>query len=99
MLAAQADGCEVTTIEGLERDGALHPLQEAFVTAYAAQCGYCTPGMILTSYDLLSRNPRPTEQEIRHALGGNLCICTGYAQILQAVQAAAAVLAAEGGES
>src|SRR5438045_3235524 len=66
MLAAQADECEITTIEGIERDaGDLHPLQDAFVEAYAAQCGYCTPGMILTSYDLLSRNPDPTEHEIR----------------------------------
>ena len=89
-LAAQVDGREVTTIEGLERDGVLHPLQEAFVEQYGLQCGYCTPGMVLTSYDLLSRNPDPTEEEIRRALGGNLCMCTGYVQIVRAVQAAAA---------
>jgi len=92
MLAAQADGREIVTIEGLERDGALHPLQEAFVAQYGLQCGYCTPGMILTAYDLLSRNPDPTEEEIRHGLAGNLCMCTGYVQIVKAVQAAAAVL-------
>ncbi len=96
MLAAQADGCEVTTIEGLEQDGALHPLQEAFVNGYAAQCGYCTPGMIMTSYDLLTHNPRPTEHEIRKALEGNLCMCTGYTQIVRAVLAAAEALATGG---
>ena len=90
MLAAQADGCEITTIEGIERDaGDLHPLQDAFVEAYAAQCGYCTPGMILTSYDLLSRNPDPTEHEIRKAIGGNLCMCTGYVTIVRAIALAA----------
>jgi carbon-monoxide dehydrogenase small subunit len=100
MLAAQAEGCEITTIEGLERDGSTHPLQEAFVTAYGVQCGYCTPGMILTSYDLLSRNPQPTEEEIKKALGGNLCMCTVYAQIVKAVQAAAVEFAKpEGAEA
>jgi carbon-monoxide dehydrogenase small subunit len=89
MLAAQADGYELTTIEGLEQDGTIHPLQEAFIEAYGAQCGYCTPGMILTSYDLLARNPQPSEEEIRRGLGGNLCVCTGYAQIVKAVQTAA----------
>ena len=91
-LAAQVDGREITTIEGLEQDGSLHPLQEAFVQEYGLQCGYCTPGMILTSYDLLSRNPSPSEEEIRRALGGNLCMCTGYMQIVQAVQAASKAL-------
>jgi carbon-monoxide dehydrogenase small subunit len=91
-LAAQAEGREITTIEGLERDGTLHPLQEAFVQQYGMQCGYCTPGMILTSYDLLSRNPEPSEEEIRRALGGNLCMCTGYMQIVQAVKAAAVAM-------
>jgi carbon-monoxide dehydrogenase small subunit len=91
-LAVQADGREITTVEGLERDGALHPLQEAFVQQYGLQCGYCTPGMIMTSYDLLSRNPDPSEEEIRRALGGNLCMCTGYVQIIRAVQAAAAAM-------
>jgi carbon-monoxide dehydrogenase small subunit len=92
-LAVQADARAVTSIEGLERDGALHPLQEAFVQQYGMQCGYCTPGMILTSYDLLSRNPDPSEEEIRRSLGGNLCMCTGYVQIVRAVQAAAAASA------
>lgn len=99
MLAAQADGCAITTIEGLEQDGSLHPLQDAFVEAYGVQCGFCTPGMILTSYDLLSRNAEPTEEEIRKGLGGNLCMCTGYMQIVRAVQAAAAARrTAEGGQ-
>ncbi len=97
MFAAQADGCELMTIEGLEQGGSLHPLQEAFVEAYGVQCGYCTPGMVLASFDLLSRNPRPTEPEIRRALGGNLCMCTGYAQIVKAVQAAAAALSGRTG--
>jgi carbon-monoxide dehydrogenase small subunit len=94
-FAAQADGREITTIEGLDRDGTLHPLQEAFVTNYGLQCGYCTPGMIMTSLDLLSHNPDPTEQEIREALSGNLCMCTGYMQIVKSIQAAAAALRAE----
>jgi carbon-monoxide dehydrogenase small subunit len=100
MLAAQADGCEITTIEGVEQDGAMHPLQTEIVAAYGVQCGYCTPGMILTSLDLLTRNPQPTEPEIRKALEGNLCMCTGYTQIVRAVQAAAVAMAApKGGES
>ncbi len=92
VLAAQADGAEVLTIEGVERDGSLHPIQEAFVTNYGLQCGYCTPGMILASLDLLSRHPEPTEEEIRRGLAGNLCMCTGYVQIVTAVKAAAASL-------
>ena len=100
MLAAQADGCEITTIEGFEQNGSLDPLQDAFVEAYGVQCGYCTPGMILTSYDLLSRNAEPTEEEIRKGLGGNLCMCTGYMQIVKAVQTAAAARRnAEGGRN
>lgn len=98
MLAAQAEEKEVLTIEGLERNGSLHPVQEAFVRNYALQCGYCTSGMILASLDLLTRRPNPTEEEIRRALAGNLCMCTGYAQIVQAVKhAAAALQTAEGG--
>ena len=94
MFAPQADGREITTIEGLDREGALHPLQEAFVQHYGLQCGYCTPGMIMTSLDLLAHNPDPTDQEIREALSGNLCMCTGYMQIVQAIQAAAVALRA-----
>jgi aerobic carbon-monoxide dehydrogenase small subunit len=95
MFAPQADGREITTIEGLDRDGSLHPLQEAFVQNYGLQCGYCTPGMIMTSMDLLSHNPDPSEQEIREALSGNLCMCTGYMQIVKSIQAAAAALRGE----
>jgi len=90
VLAVQADGAEVTTIEGLHSDGALHPLQEAFWEEHGLQCGYCTPGMIMAAADLLARNPNPSEEEIRHGLEGNLCRCTGYHNIVKAVQAAAA---------
>ncbi len=90
VLAAQADGSSVMTIEGLAQDGKLHPLQEGFWEKHGLQCGFCTPGMIMTAYDLLQRNPHPTEAEIRHGLEGNLCRCTGYHNIVKAVQAAAA---------
>jgi carbon-monoxide dehydrogenase small subunit len=90
ILAVQAEGSEVTTIEGLAKDGKLHPLQEAFWEKHGLQCGFCTPGMILTACDLLARNPSPGEAEIRHGLEGNLCRCTGYQNIVAAVQAAAA---------
>ena len=89
VLAVQADGAEVTTIEGLGSDGALHPLQEAFWEHHGLQCGFCTPGMILAAVDLLRRNPNPTEAEIRAGLEGNLCRCTGYHNIVRSVQAAA----------
>ena len=89
VLAAQADGHEVTTVEGLARGGELHPVQEAFVQAGAVQCGFCTPGLVLAAADLLSRSPSPTEDEIREGLSGNLCRCTGYAKIFEAVRAAA----------
>ena len=89
VLAVQADGAEVTTIEGLARDGELHPLQEAFWNEHGLQCGYCTPGMILSGVDLLERHPNPSEEEIRRGLDGNLCRCTGYEHIVNAVQAAA----------
>jgi aerobic carbon-monoxide dehydrogenase small subunit len=89
VLAVQADGAEVTTIEGLGEEGALHPLQEAFWEHHGLQCGYCTPGMIMAAADLLARDPDPSEPEIREALGGNLCRCTGYQNIVKAVQAAA----------
>jgi carbon-monoxide dehydrogenase small subunit len=88
-FAVQADGGEVTTIEGLAKDGELNPIQEAFVKHYAFQCGYCTPGMVMTSHALLQRNPNPSEEEIRKALAGNLCMCTGYVQIVEAVKEAA----------
>ncbi len=89
VLAAQADGSEVMTIEGLARNGQLHPVQQAFWDNHGLQCGFCTPGMIMTAVDLLQRNPNPTEAEIRHGLEGNLCRCTGYHNIVKAVQAAA----------
>ena len=88
-FAVQADGHEITTIEGLAKDGELNAVQEAFVKNYAFQCGYCTPGMVMTSQALLQRNPNPTEEEIRKALAGNLCMCTGYVQIVDAVKEAA----------
>jgi carbon-monoxide dehydrogenase small subunit len=89
VLAAQADGAEVTTIEGLAPDNGLHPLQEAFWEKHGLQCGYCTPGMIMAAADLLQRNPNPSEEEIRHGLEGNLCRCTGYHNIVEAVKSAA----------
>ena len=90
VLAVQADGADVMTIEGLAQDGELHPVQEAFSVHHALQCGYCTPGMIMSAADLLSRNPNPSEEEIRSGLEGNLCRCTGYHNIVKAVLAAAA---------
>ena len=89
VLAVQADGSEVTTIEGLGKEGALHPMQEAFWEHHGLQCGYCTPGMIMAAADLLAKSPNPTEEEIRDGLAGNLCRCTGYHNIVKAVQAAA----------
>jgi carbon-monoxide dehydrogenase small subunit len=91
-LAVQADGASVTTIEGLAPAGTLHPLQEAFWTKHGLQCGFCTPGMIFAAHELLARTPNPTPAEIRHGLEGNLCRCTGYQNIVRAVQEAAAVL-------
>ena len=89
VLTVQADGAEVTTIEGLGRDGQLHPLQEAFWNDHALQCGYCTPGMIMAAAALLEENPNPSEEEVRHSLEGNLCRCTGYHNIVRAVLDAA----------
>ena len=89
LLAAQADGAEVKTIEGMGQEGALHPLQEAFWEHHGLQCGYCTPGMIMAAADLLQRNSSPSEHEVREALAGNLCRCTGYHNIVKAVIAAA----------
>ncbi len=89
VLAVQADGAEITTIEGLAQDGQLHPVQEGFWEMHGLQCGYCTPGMIMAGAALLKRNPNPTEAEIRHALEGNICRCTGYQNIVRAIQYAA----------
>lgn len=89
ILAARADGLALTTVEGIARGDHLHPIQESFIESYGLQCGYCTPGMILATSDLLNKNPDPTEDEIRQALAGNLCMCTGYMQIVKAVQTAA----------
>jgi carbon-monoxide dehydrogenase small subunit len=90
MLAQQAEGHEITTIEGLGQDGELHPIQRAFVEHHGLQCGFCTPGFILTTADLLSRNGAPSDAEIRHALRGNLCRCTGYQGIVESIRAAGA---------
>ena len=92
VLAVQADGAEVTTIEGLASNGDLHVVQEAFREKHGLQCGFCTPGMIMTVVDLLERNPDPTSDDIRHAIEGNLCRCTGYENIVQAVHEAASVV-------
>ncbi len=89
LLAVQTDGAKVTTIEGLAEGGKLHPVQDAFWEHHGLQCGYCTPGMIMTAAQILERNPDPSEEEIRHGLEGNLCRCTGYQHIVQAVQCAA----------
>jgi carbon-monoxide dehydrogenase small subunit len=93
VLAVQADGCEVTTIEGIAANGELHPMQQAFHESHALQCGYCTPGMVMTAIKLLERNPSPSDAEIRHGLEGNLCRCTGYENIVAAVRSAAGVTA------
>src|SRR5574341_1488338 len=90
VLAVQADGAEITTIEGLARDGKLHPVQEGFWERHGLQCGYCTPGMIMAGVELLQRNPKPTREQIAHGLEGNLCRCTGYTHIIEAVEYAAA---------
>jgi carbon-monoxide dehydrogenase small subunit len=94
-LAARCDGAQVTTIEGLAADGTMHPLQEGFWECHGLQCGFCTPGMIMSAYDLLQQNPNPTDEEIRHGLEGNLCRCTGYHNIVRAVQYAAAKMRGE----
>ena len=92
VLAVQAEGRSVTTVEGLEKDGKLHPIQEGFMQEHGLQCGYCTPGMMMTGYALLEKSKNPQEDEIRHAISGNLCRCTGYVNIVKAVQHAAAKL-------
>ena len=93
MLAVQADGAEILTIEGLAKDGQLHPIQEGFWEKHGLQCGYCTPGMILAAYQMLQRSPNPSEAEIRHNLEGNLCRCTGYHNIVKSIQYAAQKMA------
>jgi aerobic carbon-monoxide dehydrogenase small subunit len=93
ILTAQAEGSDITTIEGLTKDGKLHPLQEAFWEKHGLQCGFCTPGMILAACDLLKNNPAPTEKEIRHGIAGVLCRCTGYQNIVAAIAAAAPKMA------
>ena len=90
MFAVQADGASIVTVEGLATDGKLHPVQEAFWNEHGLQCGFCTPGMIMASKQILDRNAKPTEEEIRHGLEGNVCRCTGYQHIVNAVKAAAA---------
>lgn len=97
--AEEVAGQEITTVEGLTENGELHPLQEAFFDNFAAQCGYCTPGMIMMSKALLDRNPDPTEEEIETALGGNLCRCTGYEPIVEAVEVAASEMDGQGGDT
>jgi aerobic carbon-monoxide dehydrogenase small subunit len=92
VLAVQADDCEVTTVEGLAKDGKLHPLQEAFWEKHGLQCGFCTPGMLMNAVDLLKRNPKPTEAEIRHGIEGNLCRCTGYQNIVASIAHAAGAM-------
>ena len=94
MLAAMADGHEVRTVEGLERDGTLDPVQQGFIEEHGLQCGFCTPGMLMATVELLEHTPQPTADEVREALGGNLCRCTGYQNIVNAVLAAGSLLAA-----
>jgi carbon-monoxide dehydrogenase small subunit len=92
VFAVQANGREIMTVEGLEQNGKLHPLQEGFVAEHGLQCGYCTPGMLMTSYAFLKKHPKPSEDEIRLGISGNLCRCTGYVNIVKAIQHAAAKL-------
>ena len=95
LFAVQADGGEVVTVEGLAKDGKLHPIQEGFHQEHGLQCGFCTPGMMMTAYALLKKNPNPTEEEIRWGISGNLCRCTGYVNIVKAIQYAAQKSGAE----
>jgi carbon-monoxide dehydrogenase small subunit len=96
MFAVQADGSELMTVEGLMKDGQLHPLQEGFKEEHGLQCGFCTPGMLMSSFALLEKNPKPSEQDIRWGISGNLCRCTGYQNIVRAVQYAAGKMAQGG---
>jgi carbon-monoxide dehydrogenase small subunit len=95
MFAVQADGSELLTVEGLAKDGELHPIQQAFWDQHGLQCGFCTPGMLMTIYEFVEKSPKPSEQEIREALAGNLCRCTGYVNIVKAVQQVTGTLPAE----
>ena len=95
MLAVKADGHEVVTIEGVMKDGVLHPVQKEFIDKWALQCGFCTPGMIMSALSLLHENPHPTEQEIRDGIAGNLCRCTGYTKIVEAIDSAAKIMERE----
>ena len=99
LLAVQANRAEITTVEGLARNNGLHPVQEAFLNRFAVQCGYCTPGMLLSAVSLLESNAEPSEAEIREALEGNLCMCTGYQQIVDAIKYAAETMRASAGKS
>jgi carbon-monoxide dehydrogenase small subunit len=92
ILAVQTDGAEVVTVEGLAKNGELHPVQRAFAQEHALQCGFCTPGLMITAVDFLARNPRPSDTEIRHAIEGNLCRCTGYHNIVNAIRSAAEMM-------
>ncbi len=94
LFAVQANGADIRTVEGLEQNGKLHPVQEGFFEEHGLQCGFCTPGMMLTAAALLEQNPNPTEAEIRHAISGNLCRCTGYVNIVKSIQHAAATMQA-----
>jgi carbon-monoxide dehydrogenase small subunit len=96
VFAVQADGAKVETVEGIAHNGTLHPLQEGFWEKHGLQCGFCTPGMLMSARSLLAKNPRPTEDEIRHGISGNLCRCTGYNKIVEAIQYAADKLGADG---
>ncbi len=98
VFAVQADGGEVLTVEGLPQNGTLHPLQEGFKEEHGLQCGFCTPGMLMSAYALLQKNPQPSEEEIRWGISGNLCRCTGYQNIVKAVQFASKKMAAQGGK-
>jgi carbon-monoxide dehydrogenase small subunit len=99
VLAVQADGSSVTTVEGMARDGELHPLQKAFWENHGLQCGFCTPGMIMSAADLIDRNPDPSDDEIRHAIEGNFCRCTGYQNIVASIKAAAGEMRQPAGEA
>jgi len=99
VFAVQADGRKIMTVEGLEQDGKLHPLQDGFFQEHGLQCGYCTPGMLMTGYAFLGENKNPTDDEIRHAISGNLCRCTGYVNIVKAYQYAAQKMRENGGAS
>jgi len=95
MLAVQADGCSINTVEGLSKDGVLHPIQEAFSACHGLQCGFCTPGMMMTAACLLNTNPTPSDEEIVHAIEGNLCRCTGYVNIIESVREASRLIASQ----